>query len=33
MERGLDYATAREAYHGMVGERVGLIPTRDPADV
>ncbi len=33
MERGLHYSTARAAYHGMVKERVGLIPSRDSADV
>jgi S-adenosylmethionine decarboxylase len=33
MERGLDYSTPRAAYHGMVGERVNLIPARDQADV
>jgi len=32
MDRGLDYTTQREAYNGMVRERVGLTTTHGSDD-
>ena len=32
LERGLEYSSPREAYHGMVRERVSLSPAGDAAD-
>ena len=32
LERGLEYSSPREAYSGMVGERVRLIPGPGPGD-
>ncbi len=33
LERGVEHSTPREAYHGMVSERVNLAPNRGPANV
>ena len=32
LDRGLEYLTTREAYHGMVRERVGLLPSTGEID-
>ena len=33
LERGVEHVTPREAYHGMVSERVNLAPRRGPVNV